>query len=100
MGEVKGYKSPIRIIVYTALNPGVRPYTFDGDTNSVTLYYFLSLGKWKFYCNNTSYSMNNCFIGRLDRSRQMPEKDVLYIIPAGPVTECAFARCALYFLPV
>ena len=22
----------------------------------------------------------------------MPEKDVLYILPAGPVTECAFAR--------
>ena len=32
------------------------------------------------------YPMDNCF------SRQTPEKDVLYIIPAGPVTECAFAR--------
>ena len=27
-----------------------------------------------------------------DRSRQTPEKDVLYILPTGPVTECAFAR--------
>ena len=27
-----------------------------------------------------------------DQSRQTPEKDVLYILPAGPVTECAFAR--------
>ena len=36
--------------------------------------------------------MDNCFTGQRDRSRQTPEKDVLYIIPAGPVTECAFAR--------
>ena len=36
--------------------------------------------------------MDNCFTGRRDRSRQTPEKDVLYILPAGPVTECAFAR--------
>ena len=45
-----------------------------------------------FYCVNTSYPMDNCFTGRSDRARQMPEKDVLYIIPAGPVTECEFAR--------
>ena len=38
------------------------------------------------------YPMDNCFTGRRDRSRQMPEKDVLYIILTGPVTECAFAR--------
>ena len=38
------------------------------------------------------YPMDNCFTGQCDRSRQTPEKDVLYIIPAGPVTECAFAR--------
>ena len=38
------------------------------------------------------YPMDNCFTGQHDRSRQTPEKDVLYIIPAGPVTECAFAR--------
>ena len=38
------------------------------------------------------HPMDNCFTGRCDRSRQMPEKDVLYILPAGPVTECAFAR--------
>ena len=30
--------------------------------------------------------MDNCFTGRRDRSRQTPEKDVLYIIPAGPVS--------------
>ena len=36
--------------------------------------------------------MDNYFTGRCDRSRQMPEKDVLYIIPVGPVTERAFAR--------
>ena len=28
------------------------------------------------------YPMDNCFTGRRDRSRQMPVKDVLYIIPA------------------
>ena len=36
--------------------------------------------------------MDNCFTGRRDRSRQTSEKDVLYKLPAGPVTECAFAR--------
>ena len=30
------------------------------------------------------YPMDNCFTGRRDRSRQTSEKDVLYIIPAGP----------------
>ena len=39
-----------------------------------------------FYCVNTSYPMDNCFTGRRDRSRQTPEKDVLYIIPAGPAS--------------
>ena len=34
------------------------------------------------------YPMDNCFTGQRDRSRQTPEKDVLYIIPAGLVTEC------------
>ena len=36
----------------------------------------------------------------LDRSHQMSEKDVLYIILEGPVTECAFARwhTVLHFL--
>ena len=44
--------------------------------------------------------MDNCFTGRRDRSRQTSEKDVLYILPAGPVTECAFARwrIVLHFL--
>ena len=31
------------------------------------------------------YPMDNCFTGQRDRSRQTPEKDVLYRIPAGPV---------------
>ena len=53
-----------------------------------------------FYCVNTSYPMDNCFTGRRDRSRQTSEKDVLYILPAGPVTGCAFARwrIVLHFL--
>ena len=33
------------------------------------------------------YPMDNCLTGRRDRSRQTPEKDVLYIIPTGPVRE-------------
>ena len=37
------------------------------------------------------YPMDKCFTGRRDRSRQTPEKDILYIILAGPVMECAFA---------
>ena len=52
----------------------------------------VTLPKTCFYCVNTSYPMANCFTGQHDRSRQTPEKDVPYIIPAGPVTECAFAR--------
>ena len=39
--------------------------------------------------------MDNCFTGRRDRSRQMTEKVILYKLPAGPVTECTFARCRL-----
>ena len=36
--------------------------------------------------------MDNCFTGWRDQSRQMSEKDVLYTLPARPVTKCAFAR--------
>ena len=39
--------------------------------------------------------MDNCFTGRRDQSHQMTEKDILYKLPAGPVTECTFARCSL-----
>ena len=39
--------------------------------------------------------MDNCFTGRRDWSRQTTEKVILYKIPAGPVTECTFARCRL-----
>ena len=34
--------------------------------------------------------MDNCFTGRRDWSRQMPEKDVPYILRAGPVTGTSF----------
>ena len=46
------------------------------------------------------YPMDNCFTGRCDRSRQTSEKDALYILLAGPVTKCAFARwrIVLHFL--
>ena len=61
---------------------------------------FTSNWKCSFYYVNTSYPMDNCFTDRRDQSRQTPEKDVLYILPAGPVTECAFARwrIVLHFL--
>ena len=42
--------------------------------------------------------MDNCFTGRHDRSRQTPEKDVLYIIPAGPVRRAHSPGGASYFL--
>ena len=46
------------------------------------------------------YPMDNCFTGRHDRSRQTPEKDVLYIIPAGPVSSVHSLGGASYLLPV
>ena len=49
------------------------------------------LSKLNFY-KLIPYPMDNCFTRRRDRSCQTPEKDVQYRIPAGPVTECAFAR--------
>ena len=51
-----------------------------------------------FYCINTSYPMDNCFTGRRDRSRQTSEKDVLYIIPAGPARRVHLSGGASYFL--
>ena len=42
--------------------------------------------------------MDNCFTGRRNRSRQTPEKDVLYIIPAGPVRRVHSPGGASYFL--
>ena len=44
--------------------------------------------------------MDNCFTGRRDWSRQTPEKDVLYIIPAGPVSSVHSLGGASYLLPV
>ena len=46
------------------------------------------------------YAMDNCFTSRRDRSRQTPEKDVLYIIPAGPVSSVHSLGGASYLLPV
>ena len=51
-----------------------------------------------FYCVNTSYPMDNCFTGRRDRFRQTSEKDVLYIIPAGPARRVHSPGGASYFL--
>ena len=62
--------------------------------------YFATSKKIAFYCVNTSYPMDNCFTGRRDRSRQTPEKDVLYIIPAGPVSSVHSLGGASYLLPV
>ena len=42
--------------------------------------------------------MDNCFTGRRDRSRQTSEKDVLYIIPAGPVRRVHLPGATSYFL--
>ena len=44
------------------------------------------------------YPMDNCFTGRRDRSRQTSEKDVLYIILAGPVRRAHSPGGASYFL--
>ena len=46
------------------------------------------------------YPMDNCFTGRRDRSRQTPEKDVLYILLAGPVSSVHSLGGASYLLPV
>ena len=46
------------------------------------------------------YPMDNCFTGWRDRSRQTPEKDVLYIILAGPVSSVHSLGGASYLLPV
>ena len=55
----------------------------DKFTNLISKLHFYKL---------IAYPMDNYFTSRRDRSGQMPEKDVLYTLPAGPVTECAFAR--------
>ena len=60
---------------------------FDGPSCNIANL----ISKLNFY-KLLPYPMDNCFTDRCDRSRQMPEKDVLFLIPAGPVTECAFAR--------
>ena len=57
------------------------------------------ISKLNFY-KLISYPMDNCFTGRRDRSRQTPEKDVLYIILAGPVSSVHSLGGASYLLPV
>ena len=42
--------------------------------------------------------MDNCFTGRRDRSRQTSEKDVLYIISAGPARRVHSPGGASFFL--
>ena len=42
--------------------------------------------------------MDNCFTGRRNRSRQTSEKEVLYIIPAGPARRVHSPGGASYFL--
>ena len=44
--------------------------------------------------------MDNCFTSWPDRSRQMSEKDILYIIPAGPVRRAHSPGGASYFRDV
>ena len=44
--------------------------------------------------------MDNCFTSRCDRSRQTSEKDILYIIPVGPVRRVHSPGGTSYFLPV
>ena len=47
--------------------------------------------------------MDNCFTGRRDRSRQTPEKDVLYIVQAGGLSTggtVGGTGSGLYRLPV
>ena len=44
--------------------------------------------------------MDNYFTGRRDRACQTPEKDVLYIIPAGLVSSVHLLGDASYLLPV
>ena len=64
------------------------------------LYKFANLiSKLNFY-KLIPYPMDNCFTGQRDRSRQTPEKDVLYIIPAGPVSSVHSLGGASYLLPV
>ena len=61
-------------------------------------YYFANLiSKLNFY-KLIPYPMDNCFTGRCDLSHQTPEKDVLYIIPAGQDRRVHSPRGASYFL--
>ena len=73
---------------------------FSGNFETDSIPNIATLMNLQFYCVNTSYPMDNCFTGRRDRSRQTPEKDVLYIILAGPVSSVHSLGGASYLLPV
>ena len=75
-------------------------------TEVITIIYLLDvddfanlISKLNFY-KLIPYPMDNCFTGRRDQSRQTPEKDVLYIIPAGTVSSVHSLGGASYLLPV
>ena len=81
------------VILYTNTSGSLDPHDPDsGPDYSHKLANLIS--KLNFY-KLIPYPMDNCFTGRRDRSRQTTEKVILYKIPAGPVTECTFARCRL-----
>ena len=71
---------------------------YQTKSNRKYKYFSFKQYKYHFYCVNTSYLMDNCFTGRRDRSRQTSEKDVLYIIPAGPARRVHSPGGASYFL--
>ena len=71
--------------------------TKNGQTNTRNFANLIS--KLNFY-KLIPYPMDNCFTSRRDRSRQTPEKDVMYIILAGPVSSVHSLGGASYLLPV
>ena len=72
-------------------DPGLEHCKTDNIANLISKLNFYKL---------IPYPMDNCFTGRRDRSRQTPEKDVLYIILAGPVSSVHSLGGASYLLPV
>ena len=72
--------------------------TYRRQWCNFSLGYYQRLVIIPFYCVNTSYPMDNCFTGRHDWSRQTSEKDILYIILAGPVIRAHSPGGASYFL--
>ena len=110
-GHSEGYKDPPiprRLVGESHIPPGMSP-TYPNLSENVPGPGLVSENRkvgtrpktnLQFYCVNTSYPTDNCFTGRRDRSRQTPEKDVLYIILAGPVSSVHSLGGASYLLPV